>query len=289
MTILKTFCLMMLFLLLAAYDVFGQMPSTRSITLDIPTMPMRKTIHILRIRDGNLDLGPVIDPWSKNVMQRINLAPEFQITDSDSRLFIAGGFAKAHDEGRWRDNSFLDAAIDRRVWNLSVGATGFVEGERIDKVYEIVDITTDCSRLSYGVKFWSGFKIGSFSDDFFVVNAGGGYIRAKGYVKNHHPILKDIEPSTLYKKDFYIYNFKAEGQKVYPRVSGHMKIESVGYATQASFYDLNFQGTFEILPLKRFSSARLLVRGNSHFKKYDSLLFRTSEPELQVYLRIKFR
>lgn len=278
-----------LFLMFAAHSVFGQTAPTRSITLDIPIRPIRKTIHIQRIIYGNLNLGPSIDPWGKNLIHRINLAPELTIAGSDNRLHVTGGFASAHDEGRRRDDSFLDVAVDRRVWNFSAGAAGFVEGEKVDKVYEIVDITTDFSRLSLGIKFWSGFKRGSFSGDFFVVNAGGGYLRAKGNVINHHPILKDIEPSTLYKEGFYIYNLKAEGQKVYPRVSGHIKIEGVGYVRQSSFYDLNFQSTLEVWPLKRFRSARLLVRGNSNFKKYDGLLFRTSEPEIQVYLRIKIR
>lgn len=286
---LKTLCLVPLFLVLAAHNVFGQTSPTGSTTLDIPLIPMRKTIHLQRITDGNLTLGSTIEPWDKNVIYRIYLAPEVSMASEDNRLQIAGGFARAHDEGRRRNNSFLDVALDRRVWNLSVGAAGFVESERVAKVYEIVCITTDFSRLSHGIELWSGFKKGSFSGDFFVINAGGGHIRARGGVKDRHPILKNIEPVTLYKESFYTYKVKAEGQKVYPRVSGHMKVEGVGYATQSSFYDLNFQGTFEVLPLKRFSSTRLLVRGTSHLDKYDGLFFRTSEPEIQVYLRIKIK
>ena len=298
---IKTLCLALLFLLLASDSVFGQ-TAPRSIVLDIPILTMRKIIHVQRIKDGNLNLGPTLDPWEKNVIYRVNLAPELVIASSDNRLYIAGGFARAYDEGRRRDNNFLDVAVDRRVWKLSTGVSGFVEGEDINDVFEIVDLTADFSRLSLGARGWSGIKIGSFSNNFFVLNLGGGYIKTHGDFTYRHPVLVDIDPIELYREDFQVYTVTAEGRKVHRRISLHGKLEGMRYsnpraqrAEQSSydgartFNDLNVHGTIEVVPLLRFNTTRVLVKVNSNLQKYESLLFRTSEPELQVYLRIKFR
>lgn len=286
---LKIICLVPLFLLLGSYSVFGQTTTTRSIVLDIPTIPMRKTIHIGRIKGGNINLGPTLNPWGKNIVHRINLAPEVTFAGSDNRLHVAGGFARAHDEGSRRDNTFLDVTVERRIWKLSTGLSSFVEGEDVKDVFEVVDLTADFSRLSLGVKGWSGIKIGSFSDNFFILNLGGGYIKTHGGFKYRHPVLRDIDPVELYREDFQVYTVTAEGRKVHRRISLHGKFEGMRYSGASAFNDLNVQGTIEVVPLLRFSSARVLVKGSSNFHKYDSLLFRTSEPEVQVYLRIKIR
>lgn len=261
----------------------------RSIFLDIPILPMRETIHVTRLRDGGLNYGPILDPWGKNVVYRINLAPEITVSSADNRLHVAGGFAQAYDEGRKRNDSFFDIAVDRQVWKFSAGAASFIEGESVNDVFEIVDITADFSRLSMGAKMWGGVKAGSFSDNFFTMNIGGGYVETRGDMRYHHPVLKNIDPAQLYKDNFITYIITAEGRKVYPRITAHLKVEGGGYSGDNTFHDLSFQGAIEVLPLKRFSSARVLVRGNSHFKKYDSLLFRTDDPDIQFYLRFKIK
>src|SRR3990167_8939027 len=60
----------------------------RVVFLDIPIVPMRKTINVRRVREGNLNLGSALDPWGKNVIYRINIAPEATISNTDSRLHV---------------------------------------------------------------------------------------------------------------------------------------------------------------------------------------------------------
>ena len=319
---LRILFLVLLFLVLAAYSVFGQTAPTefpgwakappqeptpslvsnpdpqqttviakrpRVVFLDIPIVPMRKTVHVRRVREGNLNLGSALDPWGKNVIYRINIAPEATISNTDSRLHVAGGFVQGYDEGRRRNDNFLDVSVDRRVWKFSAGLGSFIEGEDVDDVFEIVDLTADFSRLSLGARGWSGIKIGSFSNNFFFLNLGGGYIETHGDFKYRHPVLVAIDPIELYREDFLVYTVTAEGRKVHRRISLHGKLEGMRYSGRSTSNDLNVQGTLEVVPLLRFNDVRVLVKGSSNFQKYDSLLFRTSEPELQVYLRIKVR
>jgi len=161
---LRILFLVLLFLVLAAYSVFGQTAPTefpgwakappqeptpslvsnpdpqqttviakrpRVVFLDIPIVPMRKTVHVRRVREGNLNLGSALDPWGKNVIYRINIAPEATISNTDSRLHVAGGFVQGYDEGRRRNDNFLDVSVDRRVWKFSAGLGSFIEGEDV--------------------------------------------------------------------------------------------------------------------------------------------------------------
>ena len=121
------------------------------------------------------------------------------------------------------------------------------------------------------------------------MNLGGGHIKTRGSFKYRHPVLVDIDPSELYREDFQVYTAMAEGRKVRRRISLHGKLEGIRYSGASTLNDLNIQGTIEVVPLLRFNAARFLVKGNSNLKKYNNLLFRTGQPELQVYLRIKIR
>jgi len=273
--------------------------SKRIVFLDVPVTSLRKTVDIRRIKNGNLQLGTVLEPWE----DKISFGPFSNLALGaylgGTSVVLGGGFGKNTTEDTIRRTRGAKLEIDQSVWMVLFGTEGFIEQEKVSEISDTTGLSVNFARLSYGGKGWIGFKIGQFKDDFLAIKLGKGYVATEGERLYKSSSLLETVPFTIYFEDFDIESVSAEGRWRWDRFSLGTRADYDWYERRLispdpyrygknKFEDFAIKGTLEIVPVLKFQTIRFLVRGQKSFFERSGLLFRNEDPNLQFILRIAF-
>lgn len=268
-------------------------------TFDVPLMLKGATTHPSRIKGLNLHVGPVVDPWEKELEYRYLPIPEFGYSSRNINLNVQGGLFLVQDEGLDRKNKNLAVSSQGSIWYVLVGGQSFVQKETVSRMPARFDFVTDFSRLSYGGQGFVGAKLGSFIGNFLAIKFGRGYVSASGVQRYRHPDLPELEELDLYDEGFLTKSIVAGGRLVFPRVGLRISAERNEYERVRNspdpfryglnrFKDVKAQVELEVapIPIKKADMLRVVVRGTKTFDVNDGLLFLNDSPSLLVFIRV---
>lgn len=272
---------------------------SRLIVLDIPLMPKRRTVSIKRIKENNVFIGSAISPWEEEA-EFYSITPEFGYFSKNIHFGISGGVSRNRSEDIQRKVTFVDANFESSLWVVLAGLDGFQENEKIPGAITGLQFRSSFTRTSIGGRGWLGLKLGNFSSNFVAVRYGRGYIKADGENSYLSSSMSGLEPVPIYSEEFLTESISVESKISSRRITGALYAEKNAYIRMIyspdplqygwnDFNDLRVEGTIEFIPLLRKDFLRVLVRGTRYLESRDGLLFRNQPPELQVFLRIRFK